>query len=140
MKKLLTILAVCVFAFAVTAADEANDAKMEQLKTQVQEKVCADLEDLDEAVKAQVQEAKKDAEAVQAQLKTMSKAEEDGEMKKLQTQAQEQLEEAIAKMEQLKNQVQEATEEIQKQLQKREGELKQVKDGECTSEKKSGNE
>lgn len=135
MKRLLTSILVGAFAISAFAQEPAQDQtkaqEADQLQKQVQEKIAGELDNLNEEVKAQVQEAKAAMEQVQDQIRQMKA---DGKGKKQietaleekKTMAQEQLHTAIQKLDQVQAQVSKASEEVQKRLQERTQEMKRI--------------
>lgn len=136
MKKGLIFGLVCVFAVTLFAQENTNNSgEFNELKKQIEEKVMKQLNELPAQVQEQLREAKQAAEAAQEMIKKMQgegKTPEEIEQHMAQTreQAQKQLEVAIQKMnqasEQVKAQIREAADDVQKKLQAKEGEIKQI--------------
>lgn len=134
MKKILATLVVGALACGVFAQTQTQTkaAEMELIKAKLQEQVCTELQNLDEAVKEQVQAAKQAALEVQAQIKAMkmsgkSDADVEAKMSLIRTEAQTKLNAAIQNMEQIQAQVEKASEDIQNRLQSKQGEAAAVK-------------
>jgi chromosome segregation ATPase len=144
MKKLLTIATVGLFALTVAAQDNTQTQTqlkaqdVEQLKTQIQAKIHADLDALPAKVQEQVQAAKQSMEQVRTQIASMkaegnTKKEIDAALAQKRTQAQEQLRLCIESMDginaEVKAQVQKAKDEVQTRLRERSGEMKMIQEG-----------
>lgn len=134
MKKIVTSIVVSALACGVFAQTQTQTKaeEMEQLKTKVQEQVCTELKNLDEAVKAQIQAAKEATVQAQNQIREMkmsgkSDKEIEAKMNQIRNEAQQKLETAIQNMEQVQAQVAKASEEIQRRLQTKEGEALELK-------------
>lgn len=142
MKKLISSIAVVTVAFGVMAQDvpEADMPDFEQLKTEIQEQIQGELDNLPDAVQSQLREAKAALENARQQIAAMNMREKSpdevkaiqDEMDRNRDQAQQRLEQAIANMdnvsEQVRAQVEQAKAEVQKRLEEKTAELRQLQE------------
>ena len=133
MRKLLVLLVVGAVSFSVFA----QDAEMEQLKNQLQTKICQELDNLPNKMQNQIQDAQKEVAEAQAMIQQMkndgsSDAEIEAAQEQLRLEANQRLEIAVKKMtnvsENLKAECVQVRNRIQNRLRTKMAEMKKLQE------------